>query len=85
MKTLVVLYGANALLFFGTTEVPNIIGQMGLFLTAFIINIPCSRGVSGALYLQSATAGVMSIRGAHYVRLPSISGVDNLVLRNRHL
>ena len=44
-----------------------------------------SRGVSGALYLQSATAGVMPIRGLYPVELPSISGVDVWVLRNRNL
>ena len=44
-----------------------------------------SRGDSGALYLQSATAGVMPIRGLYPVELPSISGVDVWVLRNRNL
>ena len=44
-----------------------------------------SRGDSGALYLQSATAGVMPIRGLYPVELPSISGVDVWVLRNRTL
>ncbi len=37
---------------------------------------PHSRGVSGALYLQSATAGVMPIGGFEIVKLPFISGVD---------
>ena len=34
---------------------------------------------------QSATAGVMPIRGLYPVELPSISGVDVWVLRNRNL
>ena len=42
-------------------------------------------GVSGALYLQSATAGVILIRGSFTARQPSISGVDAWVLRNRNL
>ena len=50
-----------------------------------VIKFPHSRGVSGALYLQSATAGVMPIRGLYPVELPSISGVDVWVLRNRNL
>ena len=44
--------------------------------------MPCSRGDSGALYLQSATAGVMPSRGSFAVELPFISGVDVWVLRN---
>ena len=36
----------------------------------------CSRGVSGALYLQSAIVGVMLCRGRILVRLPLESGVD---------
>ena len=51
----------------------------------YVIKLPCSRGDSGALYLQSATAGVMPIRGLYPVELPSISGVDVWVLRNRNL
>ncbi len=51
----------------------------------YVINFPRSRGVSGALYLQSAIAGVISFRGFCFVRLPSISGVDVWVLRNRNL
>ncbi len=47
--------------------------------------ISISRGDSGALYLQSATAGVMPIRGLVLVELPFISGVDVWVLRNRNL
>ena len=39
--------------------------------------VPCN--------LQSATAGVMPIRGLSPVELPSISGVDVWVLRNRNL
>ena len=50
-----------------------------------LINLPCSWGVSGALYLQSATAGVISCLGFAFVELPFISGVDVLVLRNRNL
>ena len=50
-----------------------------------VIKFPHSRGVSGALYLQSATAGVMPIWGLYPVELPSISGVDVWVLRNRNL
>jgi len=47
-----------------------------------ILRIPCSRGVSGALYLQSATAGVMLCLG-RFVAMPAlISDVDALVLRN---
>ena len=47
-----------------------------------ILRIPCSRGVSGALYLQSATAGVMPCLG-RFVAMPAlISDVDALVLRN---
>lgn len=50
-----------------------------------VINFPCSRGVSGALYLQSATVGVMSCPGFFVVELPFASGVDVRVLRNRNL
>ena len=49
------------------------------------LTFPCSRGVSGALYLQSAIAGVMSFLGKPAEGLPGISGVDILVLRNRNL
>ena len=49
------------------------------------LTLPCSRGDSGALYLQSATAGVMSFLGKPAERLPGISDVDILVLRNRNL
>ena len=48
------------------------------------IKFPCSRGVSGALYLQSAIAGVMVGLGLFLVELPSVSGVDVLVLRDRN-
>lgn len=51
----------------------------------YVITFPRSRGVSGALYLQSATAGVMQNRGFFIAELPSISGVDVWVLRNRTL
>ncbi len=44
-----------------------------------------SRGDSGALYLQSALAGVMSHPGQFIVELPCVSGVDVQVLRNRNL
>ena len=50
-----------------------------------LIKFPCSWGVSGALYLQSATAGVISCLGLVFVELPFISGVDVLVSRNRNL
>ena len=49
------------------------------------MNYPRSRGDSGALYLQSATAGVIPIRGLLAVELPFISGVDVWVLHNRNL
>ncbi len=51
----------------------------------FDINLPCSRGVSGALYLQSAIAGVMVGPGSVLVGLPSVSGVEAQVLRDRNL
>ena len=41
-----------------------------------ILNIPRSRGDSGALNLQSATAGVMPTRGCAAVKQTSVSGVD---------
>ena len=44
-----------------------------------------SRGVSGALNLQSATAGVMSGLGSPVGRPPSISDVDDRVSRNESL
>ena len=50
-----------------------------------IVRIPRNRGDSGALYLQSATAGVMPNRGCFAVKLPFISDVDVWVLRNRNL
>ena len=49
-----------------------------------IIKKPRSRGISGALYLKSAIAGVMSGRGLSPVELPDISGVDVWVFRNRN-
>ena len=49
-----------------------------------IIKEPRSRGISGALYLQSAIAGVISGRGQFAVELPGISGVDVWVFRNRN-
>ena len=48
----------------------------------FVIKFPRSRGDSGALYLQSATAGVMFCRGYFLVKLPLVSGADVLVSRN---
>ena len=48
----------------------------------YVIKLPCSRGDSGALYLQSATAGVMFCRGYFLVKLPLVSGADVLVSRN---
>ena len=50
-----------------------------------IIKEPRSRGISGALYLQSAIAGVLSHRGSFDGELPKVSGVDTWVLRNRNL
>ena len=52
--------------------------------TEFVIKLPCSRGASGALYLQSAIDGVISRLGFSIVELPAISGVDVWVLRNRN-
>ena len=49
-----------------------------------VIKFPCSRGDSGALYLQSALAGVMSHLGSSIAGLPLISGDDGWVLRNRN-
>ncbi len=54
-------------------------------LQSLFIRLPRSRGDSGALYLQSATAGVMAVLGYVSVELPDISGVDVWVLRNRNL
>ena len=51
----------------------------------YVIKFPCSRGVSGALYLQSAIAGVMAGLGLNSVGLPSVSDVDIWVLRDRNL
>ncbi len=50
-----------------------------------VFKFPRSRGVSGALYLQSATAGVMPPLRIPIAWLPCISGVDVWVLRNRNL
>ena len=49
-----------------------------------ILNKPCSRGVSGALYLQSALVGVMLYRGLSLGQLPFISGDEVWVLRNEY-
>lgn len=45
-----------------------------------IINFPHSWGDSGALYLQSALAEVISCLGSLFVELPIVSGVDMRVL-----
>ena len=47
-----------------------------------VIKFPCSRGDSGALYLQSAPAGVIPCLGLFAAKLPCVSGVDVRVLRN---
>lgn len=51
----------------------------------YVLKFPCNRGGSGALYLQSAIAGVLSCLGSFDKELPFISGVDIRVLRNRNL
>ena len=51
----------------------------------YVITFPRSRGVSGALYLQAARAGVMFCPGCFTVKLPLVRGVDVLVLRNGNL
>ena len=48
----------------------------------YVIKIPHSRGVSGALYLQSAIAGVIFCPGCLFAELPLVSGVEVWVLRN---
>ena len=53
--------------------------------TNYVLKFPCSRGVSGALNLQSAIAGVMAGLGLNSVGLPSVSDVDIWVLRDRNL
>ena len=50
----------------------------------FVIKFPCSRGVSGALNLQSAIAGVIFCRGHLIAKPPYVSDVDVWVLRNRN-
>ena len=50
--------------------------------TGTVIKFPRSRGDSGALYLQSALAGVMSYPGYVIAELPFVSGDDVWVLRN---
>ena len=50
-----------------------------------ILKSPSSRGVSGALYQQSAIVGVMLCLGSVAVGLPFISGDDVWVLRNGNL
>ena len=49
----------------------------------YVIKFPRSRGDSGALYLQSAPAEVISRLGCELAGLPLVSGVDVWVLRNR--
>ena len=53
--------------------------------TLRVIKFPCSRGVSGALYLQSAIAGVMTGLELIFAGLPLVSDVDIQVLRDRNL
>ena len=53
--------------------------------TDIVIKLPRSRGDSGALYLQSAIAGVMAGPGLISVGLPKVSGVDVWVSRDRNL
>ena len=45
----------------------------------------CSLGVSGTLYLQSATAGVMLRGGFVFAELPLESDVEARVLRDGNL
>ncbi len=47
--------------------------------------LPRSRGISGALYLQSAIAGVMSCLGLSDSMQPSVSSDDVWVLRSKNL
>ena len=49
------------------------------------VKFPYSWGVSGALYLQSAIAGVLPYRGFWNKALPEVSGVEVWVLCNRNL
>ena len=56
-----------------------------IMYTLRVIKFPCSRGVSGALYLQSAIAGVMTGLELFFARLPLVSDVDIQVLRDRNL
>ena len=68
-----------------TKDLTNKPSEGILFRRSFVIKLPHSRGVSGVLYLQSATAGVMPCRGSQTAKLPSISGVEAWVSRNRPL
>ena len=61
-----------------------LIDGMSAYRPIYVIKFPCSRGDSGALYLQSAPAGVMSHLGSSTAGLPLISGDDVWVLRNRN-
>ena len=58
---------------------------LAVLVILYLLRFPCSRGDSGALYLQSAIAGVLSCLGSFDEELPFISGVDIRVLRNRNL
>lgn len=58
---------------------------MSVYTFEIVIKLPRSWGVSGALNLQSATAGVMVDFGLFFVELPLVSGVDVWVLRDRNL
>ena len=49
-----------------------------------VIKLRASRGGSGTLFLQSAIAEVMVCFGLFSVELPSTSGVDIWVSRNRN-
>ena len=48
----------------------------------YVLKFPCNRGGSGALYLQSAIAGVILRRGLVFAELPLESDVDVWVLRD---
>ncbi|GEM_PF-6591512 len=63
----------------------DIINILELKLFNYVLRFPRSWGVSGALYLQSATAGVIFCLGYSIVKLPYISDVDVWVLRNKNL
>ena len=56
-----------------------------IMYTNIVIKFPRSRGVSGALNLQSAIAGVLISLGLFLAGLPLVSDVDIQVLRDRNL